>query len=343
MRIGARVIVLGVARIHERDLRARHGAVEIRLPAREPREDCAHRRQGAPVEQLRIAAVDVQPAVHAVGELLRDPRAVLGFRRRIQPPPRIEIADRHPARLVRRHRRQVFRLDTWPPGCRVAALTFECRHVLVREPVVDVPAAGPDGFERFHQLHCRDENSGGLGEMDGFVHMRDPRGDAAIAPFVEGKPGRFLPVFLERQLEAAVCLEQRFAGRAEAAVGVPRGKFSLVIPDAVDVVLRQHFAHDFRHAVAVITRVGTRDVKLVDRIKIACAIAREPVRMLIRQRARRATRIDAREHMNALRMRARHEFREQIAAVEARAFRVIRDARLVERDDAAAVDAEGRR
>src|SRR5262249_22021538 len=208
--------------------------LEVALPAREPLEYVAHRRQPAPVEELRVAAVDVQPAAHAVGELLGYPRPVFGLGRRGEAPPRIEIAHRHPARPVGREPRQVFRLDAGPPRRRVPPLAFEGEDILMRHPVIDVPPARPRGFERLEELHGGYEYRVPAGCVDRPVHALPPRGDAPVAPLVVAAPHRVRPVFA-RYVGARVLMEEAAAGVAVAVAGFPGGELPLIVPDPVGV------------------------------------------------------------------------------------------------------------
>src|SRR4051812_37983624 len=106
MGLGTAVIVLRVAREYDGDASCGSRPIEVRFPSCLTLEDITHRRQAAPIEKIRVPTVDMEPGIHAVGKLLSDPGAIFGFGRRIQPPPRIEIARRHPPRFFRCERRE---------------------------------------------------------------------------------------------------------------------------------------------------------------------------------------------------------------------------------------------
>ena len=336
------VVVLRVAGEHHRHLRGRARTVEVAFPARQPGEHLAHRRKRAAVEQRRIAAVDVQPARHPVRELLRDPRPVLRLGGRRQPPPRIEVAHRHPARPVGTERGEVLRLDARPPGRGIAPLAFEGQHVLAVQPVVDVPATDLDGLERLHQLHRRDEDRLRIGRMDRAMHQLHPVGDLPVAPFVERPPDGVLPVFLERDRLAGMRTERGLAGGAVADGGVPRPELAGVVPDAVHRIAGQYLGDDLGHAAAVIGTARAGHVMVADLAQVAVAVAGEPLWMDLGQCLRRAARVDASHHMQALAVRDRHDLVQQVARAQPAADPVAVDLRLVEGDDAAAADAERR-
>ena len=139
------------------------------------------------------------------------------------------------------------------------------------KPVIDIPAAGSYGFQRFHQLHRSNKHGISFRGVNLAVHQRHPVGNAPVAPFVVLPPDGIVPVFIGDGL-TRLSTKHRLAGIAVTGAGIPCRKFALVVPDAVGVITHQHFAHNLDNVATVILGVGARHIVFADLAKIAVVV-----------------------------------------------------------------------